>query len=78
MDINWQVDDGYAGKSRSQTTHFDPKEWLEDDSTDDDIAHAIYEAIDDDFRNRVSWCMSRDIGELVEEVRRELECPSTS
>lgn len=55
MEIEWQVEDGYAGGSRPQEFEIPDDEILECD----DAAEAmdlIHSSVEDDFGNKVSWC----------------------
>ena len=54
MIIYWEVDDGYIGRSRPQTTVI-PDEELEEFETDEERERYITDCIEEDFRNNISW-----------------------
>ncbi len=54
MEINWEIEDGYAGGSRSQTTTI-PDDELEMCETDEERRELVYEYIQDDFEQTVRW-----------------------
>ena len=60
MRVLWEVDDGYAGKSRPQTTIIDDND-LEACETDEERELLINQEIQFDFEQKISWY----------EVRRE-------
>jgi len=66
MKITWEVDDGYAGKSRPQHTEV-PDDELEDLTEEEQFA-LIEEYIRGDFEERISPCWGHDrvVAELAE------------
>jgi len=52
--INWEVDDGYAGASRPQSTEIDDDD-LADCETDKEREILIATTIQEDFGQSVSW-----------------------
>lgn len=66
MRVTWEVDDGYAGKSRPQHTEV-PDEELEH-LTEEEQLRLIEEYIQEDFDNRMSPCWGHDrvVAELAE------------
>jgi len=54
MEIKWQVNDGYWGKSRPQTTTI-PDEYLDDCETDQEKEDTIDAYIKEDFYDKISW-----------------------
>lgn len=72
--VRWTVEDGYVGKSRPQETEIDVETLLSDydPETDHDIHYAVYEAVDEDFQNRVSYGIT-NLDEVVEAVRQAAE-----
>jgi hypothetical protein len=51
--VIWEVDDGYAGKSRPHILYIDDED-LEDLTADERDVY-IYEAVQDDFESKVTW-----------------------
>ena len=58
MRVIWEVDDGYAGKSRPQVTEI-PDEELEDCDDEEERQALIEDSINDDFDTRISWYIKR-------------------
>ncbi|HEC65113.1 MAG TPA: hypothetical protein ENI23_07465 [bacterium] len=54
MEINWEIEDGYAGGSRPQTITI-PDDELEMCETDEERRELVYEYIQDDFEQTVRW-----------------------
>lgn len=54
MIVRWEVEDGYAGKSRPQHTDI-PDEELEECETEEDRQALIEEYVQDDFDARIGW-----------------------
>lgn len=52
--MRWQVDDGYAGKSRPHYTEIDGEDWdaCEDDAERESL---INEYVQQDFEQHISW-----------------------
>lgn len=55
MIVRWEVEDGYAGKSRPQETEV-PDEELEE-LDEKERKELIWEYVQDDFDQRISWCI---------------------
>jgi len=70
VEIRWEVEDGYVGKSRPQSFEVDLDEF-EDDMTHDEIVERVCEATDEDMANKVSYCFS-NFDEFVEVIKRHL------
>lgn len=60
IEVTWEVADGYAGRTRPQTTKIDHSEIVDCDS-EDEVKWLIEEAIQSDFEQKIS----PDIGESV-------------
>jgi len=58
MKITWEVDDGYCGKSRPQTTEIDDEE-LAEYETEEEKEKFIEECIQQDFEQRITWHITR-------------------
>lgn len=61
LDITWEVEDGYAGKSRPQHSIFDTDEdcveiW--DELTDEEKSELIDEFIQEEFYNKISFSIT--------------------
>ena len=54
MIVNWEVEDGYIGKSRPQHTVIDDDE-LAERETEEEKEQLIEECIQDDFNQKISW-----------------------
>ena len=57
--VLWQVDDGYIGKTRRQSTKINTDDWMCQEEWDelsklDKIAH-IESAVEEDFEQRISF-----------------------
>jgi glutamate synthase domain-containing protein 3 len=67
--IRWQVDDGYAGGSRPQSTEIDKSE-LEQCDTFEEAKELIENAVQEDYENKVSWSYGdwNGIEETINEV----------
>lgn len=79
IEISWQVEDGYVGKSRPQRTLIEVED-LEFCETEDEVEQLIYDAIGDDFVQTISWAISDGLeeakiawAELMKERREEEE-----
>lgn len=68
MTFQWEVRDGYAGKSRPQFTDVSDEELLECESIDEAI-RLVNDAIQDDYNTNImpEWD-EKEIRELVEKV----------
>lgn len=58
MKVTWEVEDGYCGKSRPQFTEIDDDE-LAQFQTEEEREKHIFDCIQDDFDNKISWCIIR-------------------
>lgn len=54
MIVNWEVEDGYIGKSRPQHTAIDDDE-LAEYETEEEKERFIEECVEEDFRQKISW-----------------------
>lgn len=54
MIVRWQVDDGYAGGERPQSTEIDDED-LANLETDTEREDFIHDSIQEDFENKISW-----------------------
>jgi len=52
--VRWEIEDGYVGKARPQTTKI-PLEEFEEDMSDSDILNLVEEYVEEDFRNTVFY-----------------------
>lgn len=69
MKIIWEVDDGYVGGSRPQTTEID--EWdIENCDDIDEAMQMIDDEIKADYNQKISWYMNNRerIQEKVQEI----------
>ena len=64
QEINWQIEDGYVGKSRPQKTKIDDVELLECESQEE-AEELIYRFVQEDFNNRVYYSID-NMNELIE------------
>lgn len=72
IEVRWQVDDGYVGKSRPQTTNV----YLEDlDHCESiiDIIAEIENAVQDDFQQKICWNFRGDIEKVAENALAKIE-----
>lgn len=69
MKVTWEVNDGYVGKSRPQTTEVNDGE-LTSCETFEEAMNLIEEAVQYDFEQRISW-HHKDLA-IVEDSIREL------
>lgn len=57
--INWEVEDGYVGRSRPQYTEFDSNHHVDDqeweEMTIEEKQDLICDAVREDFENRISF-----------------------
>jgi hypothetical protein len=53
MIVRWEVEDGYAGKSRPQRTEVDDEDYL--DTPPDEREDFLYECIREDFDNKIGF-----------------------
>lgn len=54
MEITWQVEDGYAGKSRPQHTKIDDQE-IEECETKEEFENLITDSIQEDFELKITY-----------------------
>ena len=63
MKVIWEVEDGYVGKSRPQTTEIpdeDFEPYKEDGKIDEEVKQQIIEDyVQDDFNQIISWAIVR-------------------
>ena len=69
--VVWEVDDGYVGGSRPQTTEIDLDEF-DADMSDITIIRMIEDYIQEDFLQRVTWEVTNE-SEVIDEIRDALE-----
>jgi hypothetical protein len=58
MRITWEVEDGYAGKSRPQFTDIDDDD-LADCETEEEKEDLINSVVQDDFEQNITWGIIR-------------------
>lgn len=56
MKVRWEVEDGYVGKSRPQTTEV-PDEELAECDIEEEREQLIESYIQEDFEQRISWAI---------------------
>ena len=56
MEVRWQAEDGYCGGSRPQYVTIYESD-IEDDMTDDDLERLLDDVVQDDFNQKVSYCI---------------------
>lgn len=64
IEITWEVDDGYAGKSRPQRSVFNTKDYYDTDEewidlSEDEKEEQIDDFIQREFESRISWIKKR-------------------
>jgi len=74
MRVYWEVDDGYAGKSRPQHTDI-PDDEILDCETDEEVMQLISDSVQDDYEQKVSWYFKsdKDIALDVAKIRENKE-----
>lgn len=60
MLVTWEVEDGYAGKSRPKYTEI-PDEELDELETEEEKMELIYQYVEEDFNNCITWCLTSEI-----------------
>jgi len=59
INVKWEVDDGYVGKSRPQETIIKPYDYVDEDewndATEDGKKDYIEEWVEDDFKNTIGF-----------------------
>lgn len=58
MKVIWEVEDGYVGKSRPQTTIV-PDDELAECVSEEKRQKLIEAYVDEDFRNKITWAIYR-------------------
>lgn len=53
LSIGWEVDDGYCGKSRPQTTQIDEQDL--EGMTKEEARRYIEERVQNDFNEKIQW-----------------------
>jgi hypothetical protein len=56
MRVNWEVEDGYVGKSRPQETIV-PDDELASCETEEEKQELIEDYVQADYDNNISWCI---------------------
>lgn len=60
--VNWEVEDGYMGKSRPQTTEVKPHDDMDfedwEEMTNEEREAYLDDAVQTDFENRISYGIS--------------------
>jgi len=56
MEVRWQTEDGYCGGSRPQYITIASSE-IESHMSDDDLERFLEDIVQDDFEQRVSFCI---------------------
>lgn len=58
FEIKWEVEDGYAGKSRPQTTQFDSNDYMDEEewaeASADEKLGCIDDAVQQDFEMKIT------------------------
>jgi hypothetical protein len=57
MEVRWQTEDGYCGGSRPQYVTIDSSE-IESHMSDDALERLLEDIVQDDFEQRVSFCIN--------------------
>lgn len=71
IQVNWEVEDGYVGKSRPQTTNISPEDF-DPDMTELEIEHLVWDMVDDNFRETIMPDIS-NMDEVVEQIQAALK-----
>lgn len=58
MEITWEVEDWYCGKSRPHHTTI-PDEEFEDCETEEEREQLIEDWIQEEFKQKISWIITR-------------------
>jgi len=73
MEITYEVDDGYVGKSRPLSFEIDDDDLVEfADGGIDTAEQFISDAVQEDFEQRVSWTF-RDYDSMIAEAEKLIE-----
>ena len=67
MDITWEVEDGYIGGSRPQSTRIPDSDFEYFETEAEAIAY-IDECVQDDFDNKITWHY-RSYDRMLEEIK---------
>ena len=67
MEVIYEIEDGYIGKSRPQTVKIDDDE-LAECETLEEKKELIESYVQEDFDQNISWCIT-DYGDLDEEIK---------
>ena len=67
MDISWEVEDGYVGKSRPQSFHIEDAE-IKECKTINEALELINEYTQEEFENNIAWAF-RSYDEMVKEIK---------
>lgn len=68
--VSWEVSDGYVGKSRPQSTTVDVEDF--EDLDEQEIEHLLFETVQEDFDQQISWDISNLDG-AVAEIKTAIE-----
>ncbi len=73
MEVTWEVEDGYLGKSRPKTTII-PDEEIADCETEDEAMQLVEDYVQSDFDNEICWSFSEfsAIDNIKEMIRKIL------
>lgn len=70
--VRWEASDGYVGGARPQSTRLDPNHFDPSD-TDEEIANAVRDAVEDDFRQIVTVYLRDDeVAKAVASIRASI------
>ncbi len=70
IQVNWEVEDGYVGKSRPRMTNIYPEDF-DPDMTELEIEHLVWDIVDSDFRETIAVDIN-NMDEVVEQVQAAL------
>ncbi|MCP4113820.1 MAG: hypothetical protein GY737_00165 [Desulfobacteraceae bacterium] len=54
IEVRWEVEDGYVGKSRPQSCEIDSED-ISLDGDKEDMMDQVYDEVNDDFANKISF-----------------------
>jgi hypothetical protein len=66
--VNWEVEDGYMGKSRPQSFDMDLEDF-EGCEDHDDYEKALDVAVQEEFNNNISW-FAANYNDVIERAKR--------
>ncbi len=72
MEVRWEVEDGYVGKSRPQSFELNLEELIDGDYEIEDAMSQVHDEVQEEFVNRITWCFS-NYDEVLAEVGLLLE-----